>query len=117
MAKLPKLSDFTDVSALMTKFKSAFDNLGGPGGTAASEEALARESDPTKAKLLEIELLIKKLHDMMVLQIQTINELDAKYAEVKNLAIAALVPTEEAATKPAAPQPETPPTEKPKEDE
>lgn len=105
-----KLPNFTDVSALMSKFKSAFDNLAGPGSATEKEEALANETNPTKAKLLEVELLINRIHDMMVLQVKAINDLNAKYAEVKKLATAALVPVEEP-VKPATTQGETPPSD------
>ncbi len=95
MAKLPKLSDFADVSGLMNKMKSALDNITGPGGSVVTAEALAQEKDPIKAKLLEVELLISQLHEMMVIQNKTINELESKYAIVKKLATDALVSKEE----------------------
>lgn len=103
MAKLPKFSDFTDVSGLMNKVKSAFDNLTGPGSAAASEEALAKETNPAKAKLLEIELLINQIHDLQVLQNKAINDLSSKYADMKKSAEAALIPQENINIPPVAP--------------
>ena len=98
MPKLPKFSGLTDVSGLMAKMKSALDGLTGPNTSSAAEEALAQESDPVKAKFLEVELLIHQLHDITVIQNKTISELKAKYAEVKTITAKAMRSKEEAAT-------------------
>lgn len=112
MAKLPKFSELTDVSAgLMNKFKSALDSITGPGSSELTREALAQESDPTKAKLLEIELLINQIYDMQVLQNKAINTLQSKYAEIKTLAGNALSCTQ---TETKAPQVESEPKTKSK---
>src|SRR5262245_19751735 len=90
MPKLPTISEIT------SKVKSAVDSLMGPGTSQVTEEAIAKESDPTKAKLLEIELLINQLHDVQLIQAKTINSLKIKYAALHDL-----VKTTLAAEKPA----------------
>ncbi len=86
MPKLPKFSELTDVNSMVNKLKTAFENMTGPSSSSVTEEALEKEKDPTKAKFLEVELLINQLHDVSVIQNKTIHELKSKYAEVKALA-------------------------------
>lgn len=85
MAKIPKLSDLTDVQGMMNKVKSAIDNITGPGHSEIAQEALDKEDDPKKARLLEIELLISQLNDMHILYGKTLSNLKQKYQEVQKM--------------------------------
>jgi len=85
MAKLPKFSEFTDVQGMMNKVKSAVDSIMGPGNAEATEEAIAKETDPIKSKLLEVDLLINQIQDVQIIQTKSINALKSKYAEAIKL--------------------------------
>jgi len=82
MAKLPKLTDLTNVHGIIDKVKSAIESIAGPTSSAATEEALAKEKDPLKAKLLEAQLLINQMSDVQLIQTKTIAGLKGVQAEL-----------------------------------
>lgn len=86
MAKIPKFSDLTaSVPGMIEKFKSLFDAVTGPGSSSITQEALAKETDPFKIKLIEVELLISQLNDIQVIQARSINSLRTTYAELQKM--------------------------------
>jgi hypothetical protein len=109
MPKIPKLSELaSNMPGMFDKFKTMIDSLTGPSQTNAVEEALAKETDPFKAKLLEVEVLINQLSDIASLQSRTFNNLKTSYAELQKTVITmqeqanaepvAAAPTTESAT-------------------
>ena len=89
MPKIPKLSELTSgMPGMFDKFKTMLDSFTGPSQTSAAEEALAKETDPFKAKLIEIDVLINQLSDINSLQNRTLNSLKSSYAELQKTIIA-----------------------------
>lgn len=85
MAKLPKLTDLTDISGMVNKFKSMLEQFTGPAATDAIKAALEKEQDPKKVVLLEFDLLINQLQDLQIIQAKTINDMKNKSAELHKI--------------------------------
>ncbi|MGE3919929.1 MAG: hypothetical protein AB7F64_03090 [Gammaproteobacteria bacterium] len=80
---MPKLTE--NMPNLLGKFKSLLDNIAGPGAASITEEAMAKETDPFKIKMMEVELLISQLNDIQVIQARTIHTLKTTYEEVRKM--------------------------------
>ena len=110
-----KLNDLTKnvpgVSGVFGKVKSLIDNFTGPGNADAAEEALRKETNPEKSRVLEVQLCLSKLQDLQVMQASLYNELKQQLdgvlksmtaieeaAKVQTLATAALAETTTAPT-------------------
>lgn len=86
---LSKLSELTstissNIPGMVDKMKSFVDSIAGTSKTAATEQALVEETDPLKAKILEVELLIHHLSDNLAHQQTVLNTLKQKYAQLRS---------------------------------
>ena len=109
--KIPKLGDFAP--NVLNKFKNIFDSIAGPASSEAIEEALAKETDPLKKQLLEIQLLIAEANSAQVLLANLLGSVKSKYDDLYKKLTEPPAPTQGQTTAGQTATPQAPPAAAP----